>query len=206
METSPKQRVYNLIILDESGSMESIKQPTIQGFNEVVQTIRGVQKQFPNQQHFVSLVTFNGLGVKTKLFNDPADILRELDARMYQPDASTPLYDAIGFSINKLKSALYGVENHHVLVTILTDGEENASKEFSGQQVKTIIGANHDVQKAVFSLSITNSLQFKADAAGTDEMFARDRRSRVAYNQKLSQGEDVKGRYFVEDGGEKGES
>ncbi|MBC7892769.1 MAG: VWA domain-containing protein [Sphingobacteriaceae bacterium] len=219
METSPKQRVYNLIILDESGSMATIMQPTIQGFNEVVQTIRGVQKQFPDQQHFISLVTFNGLGVKTKLFNEPAEILHELDARMYQPDASTPLYDAIGFSINKLKSTLYGVENHHVLVTILTDGEENASKEFSGQQVRqliddlkqqawtfTYIGANHNVQKAAFSLSITNTLQFKADAAGTDEMFARDRRSRVAYSQKLSRGEDVKGSYFVGGEGKKGES
>jgi len=35
----PKQKVYNLIILDESGSMHSIKKPTISGFNEVVQTI-----------------------------------------------------------------------------------------------------------------------------------------------------------------------
>ncbi len=219
METPSKQRVYNLIILDESGSMESIKQPTIQGFNEVVQTIRGVQKQFPDQQHFVSLITFNGLGVKTKLFNEPAEILRELDARMYQPDASTPLYDAIGFSINKLKSTLYGVENHHVLVTILTDGEENASKEFSGKQVKalidelkdqawtfTYIGANHDVEKAAFSLSITNTLVFEADEAGTREMFARDRRSRQRYSASISRGEDLRTSYFVQDDGEKTES
>jgi Mg-chelatase subunit ChlD len=211
MSTSPQHRVYNLIILDESGSMESIKTPTIQGFNEVAQTIRGVQRQFPEQQHFVSLVTFNGLGVKTKLFNQPAETLREIDERMYRPDASTPLYDAIGFSVNQLKSALYGQENHHVLVTILTDGEENASKEFSGKQVKqliddlkshawtfTYIGANHDVEKVAFSLSITNTLQFKADAAGTKEMFARDRRSRERYSQRVSRGEEAKDSYFIE--------
>ena len=61
--------VHNLIILDESGSMEAIKRATIIGFNEVVQTIKGVEKRFPEQEHFVSLVTFNGLGIKTKLFN-----------------------------------------------------------------------------------------------------------------------------------------
>lgn len=64
-----KRTVHNLIILDESGSMEAIKRATIAGFNEVVQTIKGVEKQFPEQEHFVSFVTFNGLGIKTKLFN-----------------------------------------------------------------------------------------------------------------------------------------
>ena len=62
MET--KHQVHNLIILDESGSMESIKSSIIQGFNEIVQTIKGIEKEFPEQEHFISLVTFNGLGQK----------------------------------------------------------------------------------------------------------------------------------------------
>lgn len=62
-----KHQVDNLIILDESGSMESIKKETIQGFNEIVQTIKGVEQQFPEQEHFISLVSFNGLGRKTHL-------------------------------------------------------------------------------------------------------------------------------------------
>lgn len=48
-----KHKVFNLIILDESGSMQSIKQATINGFNEVVQTVRGVEKQFPEQEHYI---------------------------------------------------------------------------------------------------------------------------------------------------------
>ena len=67
----PKHNVFNLIILDESGSMDSIKSATINGFNEVVQTVKGVEKQFTEQEHFISLVTFNGLGVKTLLWNEP---------------------------------------------------------------------------------------------------------------------------------------
>ncbi len=64
-------KVYNLIILDESGSMASIEQATISGFNEVVQTIKGIEKKFPEQQHFISLVSFNGLVSKPSLTKHP---------------------------------------------------------------------------------------------------------------------------------------
>src|SRR5687768_2278213 len=101
METTHK--VFNLIILDESGSMQSIKNTVISGFNEVVQTIKGVAKQFPEQEHFISFISFNDLGVKTQLENTPVVKLKEIDAKKYRPDASTPLYDAIGFSVNRLR-------------------------------------------------------------------------------------------------------
>ena len=52
MET--KHQVHNLIILDESGSMESIKKTIIEGFNEIVQTVKGIEKDFPEQEHFIS--------------------------------------------------------------------------------------------------------------------------------------------------------
>ena len=79
-----KHKVFNLIILDESGSMESIKIATIRGFNEVVQTIKGVEIQFPEQEHFISLVSFNGLGIKTIHFNEPVKSLEEIDEKKYQ--------------------------------------------------------------------------------------------------------------------------
>jgi hypothetical protein len=66
-----KHQVHNLIILDESGSMEPIKTTIIQGFNELVQTIQGIEKQFPEQEHFISFVSFNGLGHKLLHFIDP---------------------------------------------------------------------------------------------------------------------------------------
>ena len=47
-----KHQVHNLIILDESGSMESIKEPIISGFNELVQTIKGIEKDFPEAGAF----------------------------------------------------------------------------------------------------------------------------------------------------------
>lgn len=145
--------VHNLIILDESGSMEAIKRATITGFNEVVQTIKGVEKQFPEQEHFVSLVTFNGLGIKTKLFNKKVKSLKEIEERTFQPEASTPLFDAIGFSVNKLRREIESQKDSNVLVTILTDGEENASEEYSGASIKNLI----DEMKNMAGLSHTSA-------------------------------------------------
>lgn len=201
--------VHNLIILDESGSMETIKAATISGFNEVVQTIKGVEKQFPEQKHFISLMTFNGLGIKTKLFNKKVKNLKQIDPKTFQPDAATPLYDAIGFSVGKLRREIESAEEANVLVTIFTDGEENDSKEYTGAAVKklinemkkqgwtfTYIGANHDVEKAAFSLSITNTLKFDADARGVKKAFETEEKARGMYAMKLRRGEDVQADYF----------
>ncbi len=201
--------VHNLIILDESGSMEAIKRATITGFNEVVQTIKGVEKQFPEQEHFVSLVTFNGLGIKTKLFNKKVKNLKEIDEKTFNPDSLTPLYDAIGFSVNKLKKAIESQKDSAVLVTILTDGEENNSKEYTGASVKklinemkkegwtfTYIGANHDVERVAFSLSINNTLKFEANEADVKRAFDVDKKARHVHAYKLRRGDVTQENYF----------
>ena len=149
-----------MIILDESGSMTDIKAATIRGFNEVAQTISGFEKDFPDQQHFISLITFNGRGIKTILDQALACELHEINEETYQPDSITPLYDAIGFSLLNLDKKIEGNDKANVMVTIITDGEENASSEFTGAMAKRIIeehesngwkfsyiGANHDVEK-----------------------------------------------------------
>ena len=136
---SKKHKVYNLILLDESGSMGSIKDMIIDGFNEIVQTVKGIAKEYQDQEHIISLVTFNGLGIKELHFNESVEKLELIDKNKYLPNASTPLYDAIGFSFNKLKPVVEKHEHYNVLVTILTDGLENASKEHSGREVKKMI-------------------------------------------------------------------
>jgi Mg-chelatase subunit ChlD len=192
-------QVYNLIILDESGSMQSIKQATIGGFNETVQTIQHLQKQYETQRHHITLLTFNGLGIKTKLFNQPVAALQALNDASYQPASMTPLFDAIGVGVTDLRKSLSGATNYTVLVTILTDGEENASKEWNGAGIKklieelkpqgwtfTYIGANHDVTAVAASLSIQNSMSFNANAAETQEMFRKEATQRSIYFKKMS--------------------
>ena len=206
------EKVYNLIILDESGSMSSIMEPTISGFNEVVQTIKGIEKKFPEQEHFISLVTFNGLGIKTFLDKTPVVSLNEINSNSYHPDSMTPLFDAIGLSVLKLKMDVAGIENVNVLVTILTDGEENASKEFNHAQVNkiiseqkslgwtfTYIGANHDVEKVARSISITNTMAFRTNKPDMSALFLKENLARERYSQKLRDKKDTQTGFYDED-------
>lgn len=206
----PAQRtVHNLIILDESGSMELIKQATISGFNELVQTIKGVEQQFPEQTHFVSLVTFNSRGIAARLFTEKVAAIRTIDERDFQPSSLTPLFDAIGLAVTRLRKEIEGQRNCSVLVTILTDGEENASREYTGAAVKklidemkgrgwtfTYIGADHDVEHTAASISIPNYLKFSASEAGLYHAFSQDKRARGIMSMKLRLNEDVQERYF----------
>ena len=214
MET--KHQVHNLIILDESGSMESIKKTIIQGFNEIVQTVKGIEKEFPEQEHFISLVTFNGFGNKILHFVDPASKLEQIDEKRYQPNASTPLYDAMGFSFAKLRHVVENVTDYNVLVTILTDGEENASKEYTGIAIKklieelklnrwtfTYIGADHDVEKFAASISITNTIHFQKNEANMKAMFARESNSRANYSQKIREKKDTTDDFYKDDDSKK---
>lgn len=189
-----KHQVHNLIILDESGSMGSIKSTIIQGFNELVQTIQEVEKQQPEQKHFITFVSFNSLDLKFHHFVDPVSKLKQIDGKNYQPNALTPLYDAMGFSINKLKQHLQDQTDYNVLVTVLTDGLENASKEFSGNDIKilieelkqnrwtfTYIGTDHDVESVAISLSINNTMVFQKDEADIKKMFKKEKMARERY-------------------------
>ena len=98
-----KTRIFNLIILDESGSMQSIKQAAINGMNETVQSIKASQKKHEDQEHIVTLVSFNSSAIKTIYDCVSAAEVKELSDADYIPDCCTPLYDAMGQSLGKLR-------------------------------------------------------------------------------------------------------
>ena len=175
-----KTRIFNLIIIDESGSMQSIKKAAIDSVNETIQTIRSAQKKHEDQEHYVSLVTFND-DVKTIYECVPVDEVKELTAEAYQPKCCTALYDAMGMSLNALRPKV--ADDDKVLVTVVTDGYENASKEYNGKAIKALvdelkakgwvfayIGANQDVEAVAATISITNTLRFNATSAGVHGM------------------------------------
>jgi uncharacterized protein YegL len=204
-----KHQVHNLIILDESGSMQPIKNSIIQGFNELVQTIKGLEKQYPEQEHFITLVTFNGLGQKILHFMEPVEKLEQIDASKYMPNSLTPLYDAMGFSFTKLKKDLENTKNFNVLVTIMTDGEENDSKEYSGLAIKnlieelklnnwtfTYIGTDHDVEQFATSISITNIMKFDKDTEGIKDMFELEQSARARYSEKIRNKQSTSDDYY----------
>lgn len=183
-----KTRIFNLVIIDESGSMQSIKKEAIDSVNETIQTIRSAQKKHEEQEHFVSLVIFND-DVKTICECVPVEEVKELTAETYRPDCCTALYDAMGVSLNALRKKV--AEEDKVLITVVTDGYENASKEYSGKAVKVLvdelrakgwvfayIGANQDVEAVAATISITNVMNFETTSDGTQMMTDRVNRSR----------------------------
>jgi hypothetical protein len=207
-----KHQVHNLIILDESGSMESIKNPIISGFNELVQSIQGIEKQFPDQEHFITFVTFNSAGRSVIHFMDPVAKLKQIDASTYKPREMTPLFDAMGNSITSLRQALEKQSDYNVLVTVLTDGLENTSKEYTGNAIKklveemkmagwtfTYIGTDHDVESIATSISITNVMYFKKDSRGVRDMFAKESNARAMFSQKIRNKENTDNNFYEPD-------
>ena len=197
-----KHQVHNLIVLDESGSMDSIKSLIISGFNELVQSVKGIEGQFPEQEHLISMVSFNDLNNNILHFVDPINKLDAINDSTYNPASMTPLYDAMGFSISKLKQYLEGKTNYSVLVTILTDGEENASKEYTGSAIKnlveelkqqnwtfTYIGADHDVEGMASKMNIHNTMSFDKNDQDIKRMFASETSSRVKFSLSIRNGE-----------------
>jgi uncharacterized protein YegL len=195
-------KIYNLLVVDESGSMGIIKQQTINGCNETFQTIKSAQEKFPEQSHLVTLVFFNSCDTKTILDCAPITKVKLLNESTYNPNCNTPLYDALGESLTRIRYKINQEEDHHVLVTILTDGEENSSREFSGQMIRkminelkalgwvfTFIGANIDVEKVASQISVNNFISFNQTNEGTQEMFLKESNSRMKYFDKMSKGE-----------------
>lgn len=193
-----KKRVFNLIILDESGSMSSIERQAIDGVNETVQTIRAAQKKHDEQQHYVTLVSFNSDEVKTIYDKVEAERVEELSDKQYQPSCCTPLYDAMGNALTNLRKSV--ADDDIVLVTVITDGYENASHEYNGASIKslveslkakgwifTYIGANQDVEKVASTISITNTLSFSANAVGTSQMFATEKKARTRLFDRIAE-------------------
>ena len=145
------------------------------------------------------------------LFNEPVSKLELIDDKSYNPNASTPLYDAMGFSIEKLKKVLEKVKDFNVLVTILTDGEENASREYTGPAIKvlveelkqqrwtfTYIGTDHDVEKFAATISITNTMSFNKNDADIKIMFMKESHARKKYSEKISKEEDTGDDFYEE--------
>ena len=193
-EDQKTKRVFNLIIVDESGSMSIIRKQAFTGMNETLQTVRRMQKKFPDQEQRISLITFDTSHTTWHYDNTPALRTRNLEWKAYRPGGGTPLYDAMGMAISKMNAQVTDGDN--VLVTVITDGEENSSVEWTLKMIRTMIEKlkkqhwtftligtdNLDVESMAHSFAIDEHLEFRQDDEGTRAMFACERRSRERYN------------------------
>lgn len=169
------------IVLDRSGSMESVKADTIGGFNSFLkdqQAVKGEATltlvQFDTEYEFVH---------KGARIND----VPPLNNSTFVPRGGTALLDAIGRTINETGARLGAMDESarpdKVIFVILTDGEENSSKEFNQANINEMIqhqketyqwefvflGANQDAIKAAGNIGIHPSaaMSYAANPVGT---------------------------------------
>lgn len=186
-----------MIIVDESGSMSVIRKQAFLGMNETLDTVRKMQEKFPDTEQHVTLVTFDSEHMKWHYNNVRANETKNLAWNDYSPCAATPLYDAIGKTASKLNAQVKADDN--VLVTIITDGEENCSQEWTLKMIRnliqklkkqkwtfTLIGTdNLDVEAMAQHIGIDEHMDFREDAESTNAMFARERKARERYYRSV---------------------
>lgn len=162
-----------LIILDESGSMGSTRLETIQSLTSLLNELK-VKAQEDDLNIKVTLTTFNHLVTQQVTHTKLSEIDFDNVLSNYNPDGLTALYDAVGQSVIFLKTK----KPNPTKVIILTDGYENASKEYNQSKIAELLkdvqdnlgwtisflGANIlDINTYVQSLNIKadNSFSFK---------------------------------------------
>lgn len=174
------------IILDRSGSMQGVRDDTIGGYN----TFISEQAKLPGEAR-MTLVQFDDQYERVYMGVRVGEV-RPLDHKTFVPRGSTALLDAIGRTISETGSRLAALAEADrpgkVIMVIITDGYENASKEFKRERVFSLInhqrehyswdfvflGANQDAIAAGAAIGVMASkvMSYAADAKGMQDVFA----------------------------------
>ena len=147
---TPNNTTEIAFILDRSGSMQSIAEAAVSSFNELLERQKKEHEQTPVR---MSLVLFN-TEYDVPFSSAMASELPRLDMKTYDPDGGTALLDAMGRTIDELGSRLASMSEADrpgkVIVAIMTDGEENSSRNFSWDQISEKIKQQRDIYKWEF--------------------------------------------------------
>jgi uncharacterized protein YegL len=120
------------VILDKSGSMASKTNDVIEGFNAYV---AGLSKE--DQVNYLFSLTLFDTQVAYRHVAIPLPKVKKLDSKSYQPGGNTALNDAIGITVRKVEADQPKVNK--VVTVIMTDGEENSSREWTHDAVRGLI-------------------------------------------------------------------
>lgn len=206
-------RVHNLIILDESWSMSGLEAVSVSGVNETINTIKEAYRNNSEQEQFLTMVTFsfyNGLRIVHHYDYENIKDIKDIQANRFQPSGMTPLWDAIGCMCAKIEEE--GRSEDIVLVTIITDGLENASTRYDRTRIRqlinrldkkgwvfTYIGANQDAASIADSMGIRNAMEYDSDEIGTKAMWEKENNSRKSFyerTQTTKSKSELKDKYF----------
>lgn len=151
-----------VMIIDRSGSMSSCKQQVVEGMNEFV----AEQKKLPGRCNLTSVIFDH----EYQVCHESEDLCNLGYTAMdgYVPRGSTALYDAIGRTIEACKPRFAKSKPDQVICVIVTDGQENASKEFTLERIRkyvdeldwkfVFIGANQDAVLTAKSMNMPQNL------------------------------------------------
>ena len=193
-------KIYNLVILDRSGSMTPLREVAVQGYNETLDVIRNAQKQYNlEQQKLVTLTLFNH--EITNVFDcDTIQNMPNLLLTEYNPIGATAMLDAIGVSLTKLKNKLDNLQNATAVVTIISDGEENSSKMYKYKDVAKLIdklkeqgvmfvfmGTNQNVEMVSSALHIDDYKVFDYSIEGMKDAWRSGMNASSDYYDRMSQ-------------------
>ena len=177
-----KKNLTELVfILDKSGSMAGLERDTIGGFNAML-----AKQKAQAGECRITTVLFDH---RYELLHDRTDIraVRPITAREYRVGGSTALLDALGKTIHKIATAQKNTSEpfraKRVMFVIITDGEENASREYAAKEVKEAIrrqksrygwefiflGANIDAVETAgrFGIDAGRAANYVPDSQGT---------------------------------------
>jgi len=174
-----------VFILDKSGSMGGLEADTIGGFNAMLAKQQAVE----GECHITTVLFDNNY----ELLHDRIDIkaVSAITEKEYQVGGSTALLDAIGRTIHKIGNAQKHTADEYraekVMFVIITDGEENSSREYSAEKVKAqierqkekygwefiFLGANIDAVQTAgrFGITADRAIDYIADSEGTELNF-----------------------------------
>lgn len=190
------------IVLDRSGSMGNVRDDTIGAFNTYVQDLA---KTSPDSK--LSLTIFDNMSIDTIIDHVAIGEVKPLNREIYVPRGGTPLYDAIGLVVAKLDTA----KGKNKALVIMTDGQENASREHSKESIRKLIearqkeanwlviflGADQDAfaEGAKFGTQHGSTMQMKKSGKGLRSSFAAASASTARY---AASGGDLKMAAFTD--------
>lgn len=192
-EEITNEKTQIICILDRSGTMRSIIDDSIGGFNEFLETQKNL-----SDEATMTVALFDD---RYELLYDNVDVksVKEMTRNVWSPRGMTALYDAIGITINNVRAEhlkLGDEKPAKVLVCIVTDGLENASKEYTLNSIKDLIGecekdnwnfmylaANQDAFSVgtSFGVSAGNTFTYKASTDGVKNMSMTMNEAAVTY-------------------------
>lgn len=198
-----------VFVLDRSGSMKSNKAETIEGFNEYVDQLK---KGKASKEARFTMVQFDTQGIESLYKSAPVKDIKPLTDETFVPRGGTPLIDAVGITIQSI------AEKKDVQFCILTDGEENSSREYTLDSLKKLMkeceskkgwtfsfiamgpDSWHEVQRlSAGTMSFSNVLNINKNKKDIKRAFRAQGQSAAVYAYAISSGDEALKQNLVTD-------